>query len=75
MFQKQFESEEQMTDDSDDSGDSDDSDDSHGSDNSDDINDSHNSDSSTVLYLEASVLLEALPNSINPKDPISVKTL
>ena len=29
----------------------------------------------TVLYLEASVLLEALPNSVNPKDPISVKTL
>ena len=29
----------------------------------------------TVLYLEASVLLKALPNSLNPKDPISVKTL
>ena len=29
----------------------------------------------TVLYLEVSVLLEALPNSVNPKDPISVKTL
>ena len=30
---------------------------------------------STVLYLEASVLVEALPNSVNPKLPISVKTL
>ena len=29
----------------------------------------------TVLYLKVSVLLEALPNSVNPKDPISVKTL
>ena len=29
----------------------------------------------TVLYLEVSVLLEALPNSVNPKLPISVKTL
>ena len=29
----------------------------------------------TVLYLEASVLVEALPNSVNPKLPISVKTL
>ena len=29
----------------------------------------------TVLYLETSVLLEVLPNSLNPKDPISVKTL
>ena len=29
----------------------------------------------TLLYLEASVLLEALPNSVNPKLPISVKTL
>ena len=29
----------------------------------------------TVLYLEASVLLEALPNSVNPILPISVKTL
>ena len=29
----------------------------------------------TVLYLETSVLLEALSNSVNPKDPISVTTL
>ena len=29
----------------------------------------------TVLYLEASVLVEALPNSVNPKLPISVKSL
>ena len=29
----------------------------------------------TVLCLEASVLLEALPNSLDPKLPISVKTL
>ena len=29
----------------------------------------------TVLYLDTLVLLEALPNSVNPKDPISVKTL
>ena len=29
----------------------------------------------TVLYLEASVLLESLPNSLNPKGPISVRTL
>ena len=28
----------------------------------------------TVLYSEASILLEALPNSVNPKLPISVKT-
>ena len=26
---------------------------------------------STVLYLDTTVLLEALPNSVNPKDPIS----
>jgi hypothetical protein len=29
----------------------------------------------TVLYLEASVLVEFLPNSVNPKLPISVKIL
>ena len=29
----------------------------------------------TVLYLEALVLVEALPNSVNPKLPISVKSL
>ena len=29
----------------------------------------------TVLYLEVSVLLEALLNSVNPKLPISVKSL
>ena len=29
----------------------------------------------TVLYLEASVHVQALPNSVNPKLPISVKTL
>ena len=30
---------------------------------------------STVLYLEASVLLQAQTNSVNPEGPISVKTL
>ena len=34
-----------------------------------------NSDQHTVLYLETSVLLESIQNSVNPKDPISVKTL
>ena len=29
----------------------------------------------TVFYLEPSVLVETLPNSVNPKLPISVKTL
>ena len=29
----------------------------------------------TVLYLKMSVLLESIPNSLNPKDPISEKTL
>ena len=31
--------------------------------------------SGTVLYLEALVLVEALSNSVNPKLPISLKTL
>ena len=32
-------------------------------------------DQPTVLYLETSVLLEALPNSLIPKDLISVKNI
>ena len=35
----------------------------------------HFSHYATVLYLEMSVVLEFIPNSVNPKDPISVKTL
>ena len=53
-----------------------DSDDSYEFDESDDlITFGHKCHQCTVLYLDTSVPLEALPNSINPKDPISEKTL